>query len=89
MDEPFGALDPITRAELQKEFKQLQQRLRKTVLFVTHDVNEAMILGDRIALLQGGALHGIYTPRDFLAAQDDYVKRYLDAFRAGLQIFQT
>jgi osmoprotectant transport system ATP-binding protein len=55
MDEPFGALDPITRAELQQEFRQLKQRLSKTVVFVTHDVAEALLLGDRVALMDSTA----------------------------------
>jgi osmoprotectant transport system ATP-binding protein len=54
LDEPFGALDPITRAELQEETAQLQQRLRKTVLLVTHDVDEALLLSDRICVLEDG-----------------------------------
>jgi osmoprotectant transport system ATP-binding protein len=86
MDEPFGAVDPLTRAELQREFKQLQQRLRKTVVFVTHDVSEALLLGDRIALMDAGRLHGIYTPREFAAAPDSTVKPYLDALRSTQQI---
>ncbi len=89
MDEPFGALDPITRAELQKEFQQLQQRLSKTVVFVTHDVGEALMLGDRIALMDGGKLRGLYAPRQFLAANDPSVKPYVDAFRAMQQVFQS
>lgn len=89
MDEPFGALDPITRAELQKEFKQLQQRLSKTVVFVTHDVSEALILGDRIALMDSGALRGIFLPREFLASSDSAVKPYVDAFRAAQQVLQS
>ena len=56
MDEPFGALDPLTRAELQKEFLRLQQRLQKTVVFVTHDLPEALRLGTRIALMEAGKL---------------------------------
>ncbi len=62
MDEPFGALDPITRAEVRMEFQQLQQRLRKTVVFVSHDISEALLLGDRIGLLENGELRGVYTP---------------------------
>ena len=62
MDEPFGALDPITRAELQQEFLRLKQQLHKTVVFVTHDVGEALMLGDRIALMDAGALKGVFTP---------------------------
>ena len=89
MDEPFGALDPITRGELQKEFKQLQQRLSKTVVFVTHDVGEALLLGARIALMSDGELRGIYTPRGFLTSSDAYAKPYGDAFRAAQQLFQS
>ena len=88
MDEPFGALDPLTRAELQKEFKQLQLRLRKTVVFVTHDVSEALLLGDRIALMESGRLHGTYTQQEFLTKPDALVRRYVEAFRATQQIFQ-
>lgn len=89
MDEPFGALDPLTRAELQKEFKQLQQRLRKTVVFVTHDVSEALLLGDRIALMESGRLHGTYAPQEFVTKPDPLVRRYVEAFRATQHIFQT
>jgi osmoprotectant transport system ATP-binding protein len=89
MDEPFGALDPITRAELQKEFKELQQKLGKTVVFVTHDVTEALLLGDRIALMESGSLRGIYTPHEFLQSRDSYITSYLEAFRAGQQLFQS
>ncbi len=56
LDEPFGALDPITRSEMQKEFRALQQRMRKAVIFVTHDLREALLLGDRIALMEEGRL---------------------------------
>ena len=89
MDEPFGAVDPLTRSELQREFKQLQQRLRKTVVFVTHDVSEALLLGDRIALMGSGRMHGIYTPHQFIAASDAAVKPYLDALRATQQILAS
>jgi osmoprotectant transport system ATP-binding protein len=89
MDEPFGALDPLTRAELQREFKQLQQRLRKTVVFVTHDVSEALLLGDRIALMESGRLHGTYMPQEFVTKPDALVRRYVEAFQATQQIFQT
>ena len=89
MDEPFGALDPLTRAELQKEFKELQQRLRKTVVFVTHDIGEALLLGDRIALMESGRLHGVYAPQEFVDSRDPLVQRYLEAFRAAQQIFET
>ena len=89
MDEPFGALDPLTRAELQKEFKQLQQRLRKTVVFVTHDVSEALLLGNRIALMESGRLHGVYTPQEFVTKPDALVRCYVEAFQATQHIFQT
>src|SRR5271166_5791537 len=88
MDEPFGALDPITRAELQMEFKKLQQKLGKTIVFVTHDVSEALLLGNRIGLMEGGRLHGIYSRDEFLQAPDDSVKAYVDIFRAGQRMFQ-
>ena len=66
MDEPFGALDPVTRAELQREFRSLAARLNKTIIFVTHDLREAMLLGTRIALLQSGQLVALTTPGQFL-----------------------
>jgi len=81
MDEPFGALDPITRAELQREFRDLQQKLGKTVVFVTHDLSEALFLGSRIGLFEAGRLTGIYTPYDFLRSQDAQVIAYRSAFR--------
>src|SRR5581483_2560950 len=66
MDEPFGALDPLTRADLQREFLSLQQQLGKTVLFVTHDLHEALLLGTRIALLEAGKLVSISAAEEFL-----------------------
>ena len=89
MDEPFGALDPITRAELQVEFKKLQQKLAKTIVFVTHDVGEALLLGSRIGLMESGKLRGIYSSEEFMRAPDDSVKAYVDVFRAGQQMFQN
>src|SRR5579885_3637672 len=65
MDEPFGALDPLTRDELQREFLSLQQRLQKTVVFVTHDLREALRLGSRIALMEAGKLVTVLTPHEF------------------------
>jgi osmoprotectant transport system ATP-binding protein len=82
MDEPFGALDPVTRAELQKEFKSLAARLGKTIVFVTHDVREALFLGARIALLAEARLVGIYSPKEFLNATDAEAK----AFAASLDV---
>lgn len=66
LDEPFGALDPITRSEIQKEFRDLQQRLGKTMIFVTHDIREAFLLGTRIGLMQEGRLVTVVPPEDFL-----------------------
>lgn len=66
MDEPFAALDPVTRAELQREFKSLAARLKKTIVFVTHDIREALFLGQRIALLHQGQLVALAKPQDFL-----------------------
>jgi len=77
MDEPFGALDPLTRADIQKEFLSLQQRLRKTIVFVTHDIHEALTVGTRIALLEAGKLAGTYSRADFLNAEDPTAKAYL------------
>ncbi len=89
MDEPFGALDPITRAELQTEFKNLQQQLRKTIVFVTHDVGEALLLGNRIGLMESGMLRGVYRPEEFLQSDDASVKLYVDVFRKGQQMFRN
>ncbi|MDZ4168107.1 MAG: ABC transporter ATP-binding protein [Coriobacteriia bacterium] len=62
MDEPFGAVDPLTRERLQQEMKRLQAKVRKTILFVTHDIDEAVLLADRIALLKNGVLQQFATP---------------------------
>jgi osmoprotectant transport system ATP-binding protein len=86
MDEPFGALDPITRVELQREFAALQERLHKTVVFVTHDMREALMLGSRIALLEDGALVAIHTPAEFLRSREPRVRAYVDAFQTELQL---
>jgi osmoprotectant transport system ATP-binding protein len=89
MDEPFGALDPITRAELQHEFLELKKTLSKTIVFVTHDVAEALMLGDRIALMDSGKLKGIFAPAEFLRSTDRAVEPYLNAFRATQQILNS
>lgn len=88
LDEPFGALDPLTRAEVQQEFRLLQRRLRKSVVFVTHDVREALLLGDRIAVLSAGRLVGVYTPSGFLHSEDPITARFAAAFRAGEEVFE-
>ena len=84
MDEPFGALDPITRAELQREFLRLQRRLRKTVVFVTHDLHEALLLGTRIALVEDGRLVTVLTPEEFRHSDHPLVAAYVDAFNPEL-----
>jgi len=80
MDEPFGALDPITRAELQKEFRALQTRLRKTVVFVTHDLREALLLGTRIALMESGHLVTVVPAAEFKKCKEPLVADYVAAF---------
>ncbi|MEN3340827.1 MAG: osmoprotectant transport system ATP-binding protein [Actinomycetota bacterium] len=84
MDEPFGAIDPIVRARLQDEFLRLQQEVRKTVVFVTHDVDEAIKVGDRIAILrQGGRLAQYDTPEAILEQPaDEFVAQFVGADRA-------
>ena len=84
MDEPFGALDPITRAELQREFVGLQQRLRKTVVFVTHDLREGLLLGTRIALMENGRLITAVAADEFVRSTDERVATYVDAFGSDL-----
>ncbi|MDR7419685.1 MAG: ABC transporter ATP-binding protein [Armatimonadota bacterium] len=78
MDEPFGALDAITRARLQDEFRTIQRKLRKTILFVTHDVDEALRLADRIGIMRAGRLVQVDTPLGVLTRpQDEFVRRLL------------
>jgi osmoprotectant transport system ATP-binding protein len=83
MDEPFGALDPITRTRLQKELLRIQGEIRKTIIFVTHDIDEAILIGDRIAILrEGGVLAQYATPEELLARpSDDFVARFVGADR--------
>ncbi len=82
MDEPFGALDPLTRCEIQEEFKELQGNLKKTILFVTHDLQEALYLGDRIGLMQDGRLTVIGTPDELLASTDPETMAFLKPLRS-------
>jgi osmoprotectant transport system ATP-binding protein len=79
LDEPFGALDPITRRELQEAFRDLQRRLRKTAVFVTHDLREARRIADRWALLEAGRLLAAGTPDELAAASDPVVRAFLEA----------
>lgn len=78
LDEPFGALDAITRDNLQKEFAKLMRLLGKTAVFVTHDLHEAMLLGSRIALMEKGRIVSIDTPEDFARSGTPLAKAYLD-----------
>jgi osmoprotectant transport system ATP-binding protein len=79
MDEPFGALDPVTRVELQRQFQRIQQQLAKTVVIVTHDMREALALADRVAVLDGGALIACETPEAIVSSPRPEVRRLLDA----------
>ena len=83
MDEPFGAVDPIVRSRLQDEFLRLQQEVRKTIVFVTHDIDEAIKMGDRIAILQQGGVLAQYAPPEELLAEpaSDFVADFLGAER--------
>ncbi len=85
MDEPFGALDPLTRDELQREFLSLQQRLHKTVMLVTHDLREALRLGSRIALMEAGRLVAVMAPQEFLRSSDPWAAAYVKAFGGELE----
>jgi len=76
MDEPFGALDPLTRAELQREFAALTERLNKTIVFVTHDIREAFTLASRIGLFKDGHLIELATPEQFAASTDPEARAF-------------
>lgn len=84
MDEPFGALDPITRFEIQREFRQLQQQLGKTVVFVTHDIQEAFMLASRIGLMESGKLVFLDKPSEFLKSPNLEVKKFMQCLPVGL-----
>jgi osmoprotectant transport system ATP-binding protein len=83
LDEPFGALDPITRREIQQEFNILQRELHKTMVFVTHDIAEAFALGNRIALLQDGALVLLGAPEELLRSDHAEARAFARCFHAG------
>jgi osmoprotectant transport system ATP-binding protein len=78
-DEPFGALDPLTRAALQQEFVKVQRSLGKSALFVTHDLREALVVADRIALLDQGRLAVLDTPAGFMAAAHPLAEAFRDS----------
>jgi osmoprotectant transport system ATP-binding protein len=79
-DEPFGALDPVTRAEIQKEFRRLQKRLGKTMIFVTHDIREAFILGDRIGLMKDGKLVALVVADEFRSLDHPEARAFLESY---------
>ncbi len=81
MDEPFSALDPLIRREMQSELLDLQSKLRKTVVFITHDINEAFKLGDRVAVMRGGSIVQIGTPEEILNHPSD---AYIEDFVQGI-----
>src|ERR1700677_4035188 len=81
MDEPFGALDPLTRGELQREFQQLEQLIRKTIVLVTHHVGEALHLGTRIGVIDAGALMGMHSPEEFPHATEPVAAAYMANLR--------
>jgi len=86
MDEPFGALDNVTRASIQAEFKALEELKRKTIVMVTHDVQEAFELGDRISLMDKGVIVQTGTPKELLyKPANDFVKTFLDGQRLALE----
>jgi osmoprotectant transport system ATP-binding protein len=78
MDEPFGALDPVTRAELHREFRRIQSELRKTVVIVTHDMAEAFALGTRVGVLDGGVIAQIDEPKRLARSTDPRVRPLLE-----------
>ena len=83
LDEPFGALDPLTRASLQHEFGGLTTRLKKSAILVTHDVREALILGQRIGLMHKGRLELLETPQRFLSSDNPHARAYLETLEVN------
>jgi osmoprotectant transport system ATP-binding protein len=89
LDEPFGALDPLTRDRLQQSFLRIRQRLGLTAIFVTHDMVEALLLGDRIAVMQHGRLVQIGTPSELMRSPaDDYVRQLMSTPRRQAELVE-
>jgi len=85
MDEPFSGLDPLIRRELQDELMRLQEEMKKTIFFVTHDLSEALRLGDRMAVMRDGRVVQVGTPEDIVSDPvDDYVARFVQDEREQL-----
>jgi osmoprotectant transport system ATP-binding protein len=89
LDEPFGALDPITRRDIQQEFKTLQQELGKTMVFVTHDIAEAFVLGDRVGLLKDGEMVLLGIPSELLRSSHPEARAFAACFNDGQTIGRT
>jgi len=85
MDEPFGALDPVTAAELETEFRALASRLGKTIVFVTHNLRSALLSRARIALLARGRLVGLFSPEEFLRSRDPEVRAFVASLNPGAE----
>jgi osmoprotectant transport system ATP-binding protein len=81
LDEPFGALDPLRRANLQREFGELTRRLNKSAIFVTHDLREALRLGSRVALMHAGRLAIVETPENFLNSTEEHARAYIETLQ--------
>lgn len=89
MDEPFSALDPVTRDQLQNEFKKLQKEIHKTIVFVTHDIDEALKLGDRICLMRDGRVEQLGTPNELLHhPKNDFVKHFIGEDKLQAKAFK-
>jgi osmoprotectant transport system ATP-binding protein len=90
LDEPFGALDPLTRQRLQESFSRIRRELGLSAVFVTHDMVEALVLGDRIAVMQAGRLVQIGTPETLMREPaDDYVRQLLDTPRREARLVES
>jgi len=90
MDEPFGALDPITRQKLRRTFIEVESVMKKSVVFVTHDIFEALYLGDRIGVIDNGKLVQLATPKELIAnPATDYVKEFLSHYKAKEELCCT
>jgi osmoprotectant transport system ATP-binding protein len=83
LDEPFGALDPITRRDIQHEFRSLQERLKKTMVFVTHDVREAFVLADRVGLVKDGKMILLGPPSELLSSNDPEARAFAACISDG------
>ena len=90
MDEPFGALDPITRDALQQEFRKLQKELNLSVVLVTHDMSEAVLLADRVAVMQKGTIAQLASPQILLTSPvNEYVTRLIDTPRRHSEFIES